>query len=87
LEFAISSAYPNPASNAATFSLTLSRRLDVTVHVYNASGQKVKTLVDGTLEPGSHRIAATTDGLQAGTYFCTASSAGRSTTRKFLIVR
>jgi hypothetical protein len=55
--FALVGAAPNPFNPSATISFEVPRPLPMKLVVYNALGQRVRTLVDGALEPGVHRVA------------------------------
>jgi flagellar hook assembly protein FlgD len=64
----------------------------VSIKIYNAMGQLVKTLVDGPAEPG--RYAAKWDGrnlsgesVSSGVYFYKMQAGGFSATKKMLVVR
>ncbi len=59
----LSQNYPNPFNPATVISFDLSANSDVTLSVYNALGQKVKTLVEGNLPVGEHSV--TWDGTNA----------------------
>ncbi len=55
-EFALAQNFPNPfnASTTINFQLPLASRVELTV--YSISGQRVRTLVNGTLPAGHHRL-------------------------------
>lgn len=55
---------PNPVRNSASISYTLSKESKVTVVVYNYMMQPVNTLVNGTVDKGSHSV--TWDGKSSG---------------------
>ena len=48
--------YPNPFNPTTQISFDLPKASQVTIEVYNLRGQKVRTLVDGLKEAGSHSI-------------------------------
>jgi hypothetical protein len=65
---------PNPVRSEATLSLRLAVRSPVRIDLYNVSGRRVKTLLQGSAEAGEHllRFAAVgADGrpLPSGVYF------------------
>jgi len=64
------------------FALPKTANVDVTV--YNAAGQKVKSLFTGTLNAGTHRMAYDTN-FGKGIYFVTVTVDGKSTSRKILV--
>jgi serine protease AprX len=48
--------YPNPASNYASFIITLEKPDDVTIELYDLLGRKVKTVVEESLAAGTYKI-------------------------------
>ncbi|MBU0517477.1 right-handed parallel beta-helix repeat-containing protein [bacterium] len=60
--------YPNPFNPQATISFNLATTERVTLDVYSISGQKIATLVDRNLEPGSYKEIFDGSGLASGMY-------------------
>jgi hypothetical protein len=50
------SAYPNPFNPQTTLSLNLPKASQVEINIYNVKGQKVKKLVNSTLNAGTHNF-------------------------------
>jgi len=48
------STWPNPFRDNISINLTLENPSEVSLEIYNLSGQKVKTVVSGTLNEGTH---------------------------------
>lgn len=62
-------AYPNPFNPTTTISFAVAARQAVKVEVFNALGQKVRTLFNGTLEANvPHNAQFDAVGLQSGMY-------------------
>jgi hypothetical protein len=54
--FKLGQAYPNPVKNLTTISYQLPSRSNIALEVYNVLGQKVKTLIKGSQNPGWHSV-------------------------------
>lgn len=50
-------SYPNPFNNRTTLSLTVQKRQDITLGIFNCRGLKVQTLYRGTVDRGNHRFS------------------------------
>lgn len=66
--------------------LSLAAPADVDLSLYNALGNKVKSLYAGALEAGIHYIALEAGTLPRGTYFLRATAAGHNQIRKLVIL-
>ena len=55
-EYALYTNYPNPFNKATNIAYQIPVMCDVLITVYNLSGQKIKTLVDGKQQAGKHVI-------------------------------
>ncbi|MCU0607666.1 MAG: T9SS type A sorting domain-containing protein [Candidatus Edwardsbacteria bacterium] len=67
------------------FALPAAGRTSLTV--YNQIGQAVRTLVDGQLTAGKHRISFDGRGLPNGAYFYRLTTPDGAEVRKLLLVR
>ncbi len=86
--FALRQNYPNPFNPSTTIEFTVARSGRATVTVYDALGQIVGTLFDGTAEPGQV-YHSTFDGthLASGMYICRLNAGGSLETKKLLLLR
>jgi hypothetical protein len=80
-------AFPNPFREAATVRFTLAAETDVTVTVYDVLGRAVATLVDGTLEAGTHNAVFEAGTLPAGTYLYRITAGEEVTTGRMQLVQ
>ena len=86
---------PNPFNPSTLITFTVPGDQPVnsfSLKIYNLRGQVIKTLVDGTVEPGSHTIhwdGRTDSGRDAssGVYFYRMNAPGATMTRKMVLLR
>jgi len=91
-DYHLSQCYPNPFNPATTIRYTLPRRADVTLAVFNALGQKIATLVDGSRSAGSHQAVwdgtnANGDEVSAGVYFYRLEADDFTASRKMVLLK
>ncbi len=53
-EFALGPNYPNPFNPSTTIFFAVPITSDVKLRIYNVLGAEVKTIYDGTIEPGRY---------------------------------
>jgi hypothetical protein len=56
-DFSLSQNFPNPFNPGTTIQFALPSRSRITIKIYNIMGQKVKTLIDGTMDAGRHQVS------------------------------
>lgn len=90
--FGLGGNTPNPFNPSTVIRYGLDREGPVTLRVYNARGELVRTLVDGPQAAGPQ--VATWDGRDnqgreagAGAYLCALESQGRRASRKIMLVK
>jgi len=89
---ALNQNYPNPFNPKTSIRFTLPTASEVTLEVFSASGQRVRTLVSSELAAGAH--VTTWDGndeqgqaLGTGVYFYRIEAQGLSLTRKMILLK
>jgi hypothetical protein len=87
-----SAAHPNPFRERTTISYQLAAPGRVTLRIYNAAGQLVRTLGDAVGQRGTNRAEwnGRDDGgraLAAGVYICRLTTAAGTARHKLLLVR
>jgi PKD repeat protein len=78
--------YPNPYYGSTQISYELSQKGIVCIDVYNAMGQKLKTLVNASQTEGKYNytFSAQKEGFDAGIYFVKLIVDGKSTLKKIV---
>jgi hypothetical protein len=92
LVFALSQSSPNPCKDRTTISYAIPKESHVTLSIFNAAGQLVRTLVNGQQEPGFRTIVwngqdRNNRTVAQGVYFYRLTADNYTATRKLLIVR
>lgn len=90
--FALGQNYPNPFNPSTTIRYQLPASVNVSLKVYNAAGQLVRTLVDDTQKPGVHDVRW--DGrndaggaVASGTYFYQIVAGDRTDMKRMLLLK
>ena len=83
---------PNPSRGTTTLRFDLPREADVSLELFDLSGRRVSTLLQGRQAAGSHflQLGPSADGggsLQAGLYFVSFRTGEFSRTRRLVLVR
>jgi hypothetical protein len=85
--FSVAQNTPNPFNPTTTISFTLAKAGKVTVEVFNSAGQRVDTLVNGSMSAGSHSVTWNASKVSAGVYFYTVKSGDFSRTMKMTFLK
>jgi photosystem II stability/assembly factor-like uncharacterized protein len=85
-------ASPNPFKQKTTIAFELNSTGPVNVSIYSITGQLVKTLVDGTKEPGDHQVSwngcdSRNQPVSQGVYICQMKTPGHSMAKKIVLLR
>jgi hypothetical protein len=92
----LSAAYPNPFNPVTTITYRVAgvkgAAVGVRLKIYNASGQLVRTLVDGELPLGEYRAEwngrdDSGEALGSGIYFCRFSAGSFAETKKLVLLK
>jgi hypothetical protein len=90
----LENAYPNPFNPTTTIKYSIASAGRVSLKIYNAAGQLVRTLVDGEQSPQPGGLSATWDGLSdqgqsvaSGVYFYKLTTRGFSDTKKMVLIK
>ncbi len=83
--FELSQNFPNPFNPSTVIGYYLPVEGNVTLTVYNAVGEVVKTLTRGVKTAGYHQVEFTAVELPSGIYFYRLEAGGVSLTRKMIL--
>ena len=77
--------YPNPATDFTKLSYTLHQNMDLRIILYNASGQKVKEILNKKHFVGSYAIDIELSTFSSGTYFIEIQSANGKLSKQLIL--
>jgi hypothetical protein len=87
-EYALHQNYPNPFNPSTSLVFDVVNENVVNLTVYNAMGQEVASLVNGTMGAGRHTVSFDASNLTSGLYFYTVKIGNEFTaTKKMLLVK
>lgn len=86
-EFILFQNYPNPFNPSTTIKYQLPHKSHVIVHVYDALGRKVATLVNETKEAGNYSLDFIATSLSSGIYFYTLTAGTFTQTKQMMLIR
>ncbi len=84
----LSAAYPNPFTPQTAFTLTVRRSQNVRIALYDLTGRRVDTLLDGFLNAGTlHHFKIKGNDLPSGVYVCRVVGEDFADSRAVVLVR
>jgi hypothetical protein len=86
IEFALDPGQPNPAHGRVTLRYDLPRPSRVTLELFDASGRRVASLVDGFRPAGRYEMSWAPKSRSPGLFFCRMRAGSFEATRKLVIV-
>jgi hypothetical protein len=79
-------AWPNPFSKQTTLRFALPESGPVSLALFNVAGERVATLIDGTLPAGEQSMALRSGSLAPGMYFVSLRFAGQTVSRSVVLL-
>jgi hypothetical protein len=83
----LSQNYPNPFNPTTNIEFTLNQASNVTLEVFNITGQKVATLVQDRMPAGSHQQRFDASGLASGIYMYRLQTGQYTMTRQMILIK
>ncbi|HPE33678.1 MAG TPA: T9SS type A sorting domain-containing protein [Bacteroidales bacterium] len=81
----VSQSYPNPSAGITDMMIEIAKTSNITLELFNLTGQKVFALPARTLSPGAHNIRLDVSSLTSGVYFYTVSNGTETITHKLIL--
>jgi hypothetical protein len=86
-EFALYPAYPNPFNPSTMISFDVPELQNVSVQIFNITGQLIETLINGKLESGEYEILWGAGNLPSGIYFVQLKSGDKTLNQKLTLLK
>ncbi|BDQ01796.1 S8 family serine peptidase [Ignavibacterium sp.] len=81
-EYVLYQNYPNPFNPATTIEFSLPEKSEVVLSIYNSLGEKVREILNGSMEAGYQRVVFDARELPSGTYVYQINA--RGSTKSFI---
>lgn len=85
--YELSQNYPNPFNPTTTIDFALPKSGNVTLTVYDILGREVKTLVNGALPAGYHKVEFNASNLASGVYFYRIKAGNFVSVKKLMLLK
>ena len=85
--FSVSQAYPNPFNPTTNISLVLNANADLSVKVYNLTGQLVDVIAEGNFSPSTYNWTWKAENLASGVYFIKTQVGSNVSTQKVMLLK
>ncbi len=86
-EYSLAQNYPDPFNPSTSIQYSIPRDGFVSLKVYNAAGEEVKTLVNESKTAGNYKLTFNASGLPSGIYFYRIQSGGYTSVKKMILLR
>ncbi len=85
--FALAQNYPNPFNPTTTINFSVGKASNVKLTVYNLLGQKVATLLDNRMDPGTYAVQFDARNFASGVYFYRLQAGDFTSSKKMLLLK
>ena len=79
--------YPNPFNPVTTIRFVLAKQTDVKLTVYDASGKRIRTLINTNMKAGEQVVRFDASDLASGVYFYRIKAGSFSEAKKMLLIK
>ena len=79
--------YPNPFNPSTVISFTIPAPGNVTLKVFNVTGELVAELINGEMQPGNHSVKFDASNLNSGVYLYTLSYGSKIKSGKMMLLK
>jgi len=86
-EFKLFNPYPNPFNPSTTIRYSTETSDATSLYIYDINGRIVETLVQGEIEPGTHKIYWNASQQPSGLYFVRLESGSKTQTQKLILLK
>ncbi len=86
-QYTLGQNYPNPFNPNTRFELTLPKKEDVRIEIFNVLGQRVLKLHDGLMSAGVHTFTVEGHAMSSGIYFYRVKAGQFTQTRKMVLMK
>ena len=86
-QFSLDQNYPNPFNPTTTFRFSLPREEYVTLKLYDAFGQEVKTLISEELQKGQYEKEWDASSVASGVYYFSMQAGNYNQTKKLILMK
>ncbi len=85
--FALIGNYPNPFNNSTIIKFRLADAGNIRLEIFNLLGQKIETLLSGTMSAGEHELVWNGNNVPSGIYFYRLVAGEKSTVKKMALIK
>ena len=86
-DFNISNIYPNPFNPITTITYQVPEYSNVSIKIYNLSGQIIQNIHNGFMSPGEYSVSWDAKNFSSGLYFVKMVSGSFVKTQKIMLVK
>lgn len=87
VNFSLNQNYPNPFNVNTVISFSLKEAGPVSIDVFDITGAKVTTLVDGTMNAGNHEVLWNASDVASGVYYYKLTANNVSETKQAVLIK